>query len=309
MMDFKMKTVLFFALGVTLLCTGCGHDDTPQNRAEAIVAEMNNPDSRNVLVISHRGDWRNWPENSLPAIESAIEQDVDIVEIDIHLTVDSVLVLCHDTTIDRTTTGKGKISGMTYDSLATVFLKTGHGRPTKWKIPTLREALELCRDRVVVNIDKGYDYYDEVLSLTEELGVTGQVLIKGKKTVAEVEEKFAMHENNLLYMPVIDFSKPYSRGLLEDYFRSGVVPMAFEVCWDEMTPEIGEYLKAIMETDTRLWVNSLWPSLCGGLDDDAALLGSPDEIYGKLLDLGVTMIQTDRAELLIGYLRNKGLHD
>jgi len=56
-------------------------------------------------------------------------------------------------------------------------------------------------------------------------------------------------------------------------------------------------------------VNSLWPSLCGGLCDDAALEGDPSAVYGKLVDMGATMIQTDRPELLISYLRSRGLHD
>ena len=56
-------------------------------------------------------------------------------------------------------------------------------------------------------------------------------------------------------------------------------------------------------------MTSLWPSLCGGLCDDAALEGDPSAVYGKLVDMGATMIQTDRPELLISYLRSRGLHD
>lgn len=49
-------------------------------------------------------------------------------------------------------------------------------------MPTLKEALAVCKDRIVVNIDQGYQYYDLVMAITEELGVTEQILIKGKKT-------------------------------------------------------------------------------------------------------------------------------
>ena len=48
------------------------------NRAEKILAEINNPESDYVVVISHRGDWRNYPENSIPAIESVIRMGVDM---------------------------------------------------------------------------------------------------------------------------------------------------------------------------------------------------------------------------------------
>ena len=65
----------------------------------------------------------------------------------------------------------------------------------------------------------------------------------------------------------------------------------------------------VVASGSKLWVNSLWASLCGGLDDDAAFDGNAAEIYGKLVDMGATMIQTDRPELLISYLRSRGLHD
>ena len=93
-----------------------------------------------MLVASHRGDWRNYPENSLPAIRSAIEMGVDIVEIDLALTSDSVLVLCHDRTIDRTTSGRGLIAEITYDSIRRVNLRAGQNAVTHWKVPTLEEV-------------------------------------------------------------------------------------------------------------------------------------------------------------------------
>ncbi len=300
---------LFFLLAGVVLFYACCNNTADQPRAESIVAEINNPHSKNVLVISHRGDWRNWPENSIAAIESAIAMGVDIIELDVQMTSDSVLVVCHDGTLNRTTSGKGRIRDITYDSLSTFVLRSGHGIRTSHRMPTLKEALEVCRDRAVVNIDKGYDYYDEVLKVTEALGVTGQVLIKGKKPVAEVAAKFSEHENNLLYMPIIDILNPKGAALFNEYMETGTVPLAYEVCWTEMTPEVGDCMKKVVETGSKLWVNTLWPSLNGGLCDDEAFVGNVEDVYGKLVDMGATMIQTDRPELLVSYLRSRGLHD
>ena len=50
-----------------------------------------------VVVISHRGDWRNYPENSIPAIESMIRMGVHMMELDVKMTKDSVLVLMKST--------------------------------------------------------------------------------------------------------------------------------------------------------------------------------------------------------------------
>ena len=296
----KINKLLIFA--AALSGAACGEQagtPTAANRAEAIVAEIHNPSSRKVLVASHRGDWRNYPENSIPAIESVIRMGVDIMELDLKLTKDSVLVLCHDHTIDRTTSGKGRCK-----------LRRAHNVVTdSLRMPTLREALELCKDRIVVNIDKGYQYYDLVQRLSEELGVTGQLLIKGKSPVADVAAKFSRYEHNMMYMPIIDILKPKGQALFAEYREKGIVPLAYEICWDRPAPEVEACMREVVAGGSKLWVNSLWASLCGGLDDDRAFEGDPAAVYGKLVDMGATMIQTDRPELLISYLRSRGLHD
>ena len=303
----KKLLILFACLPLLGACTQT--EPVSGNRAAAIVAEIHNPRSKNVVVASHRGDWRNYPENSIAAIESVIGMGVDIMELDLKLTKDSVLVLCHDRTIDRTTSGKGRVCDITYDSIRRCVLKTGHGVKTTHRMPTLREALEVCKDRIVVNVDQGYEYYDLVLAVTEELGVTDQVLIKGKRPAEVVAAKFAAYPHNMMYMPVIDILKPQGRELFEEYRKSEKQPLAYEVCWDEYTPEVEACMKRIADGGSKLWVNSLWSSLCGGLDDDRAFEGGPAAIYGKLIDMGATLIQTDRPELLISYLRSRGLHD
>ena len=58
-------------------------------------------------------------------------------------------------------------------------------------------------------------------------------------------------------------------------------------------------------------INSIWGSLCGYNDDDRAFQ-SPEEAeaaYGRLIDLGAKVFQSDRPDYLIDYLRKKGLHD
>ena len=306
------KHLLATAVVVVLLasCAG-GNAVRDDKRAAKIVAELRNPKSKNVLVICHRGDWRNYPENSIPAIESVIKMGADIVELDIALTSDSVLVLQHDRTIDRCTTGKGKIIDMTYEEIQKYYLKNAHGARNSLdlKVPTLREALEVCKDRIVVNIDKGYDHYDMVLAIAEELGVAEQILIKGSKSLADVREKMAGNKQNLLYMPIITPSNAKSLALFNDYVADAEPQLAYEVCWGKMTPEVEDCMKRVVADGSKLWVNSLWNSLCGGLSDDVAYEISAEEVYGKLVDMGATMIQTDRPELLLDYLRSRGLHD
>ena len=118
--------------------------------------------------------------------------------------------------------------------------------------------------------------------------------------------KFAGHPDNMMYMPIIDILKPQGRELFEEYRKQETQPLAYEVCWDEYTPEVETCMKRIVAGGSKLWVNSLWPSLCGGLDDDRAFRGEIEAVYGRLLEMGATIIQTDRPELLIRYLESKG---
>ena len=311
-----MKKIFKFmmVMAAAAAAFACGPKE-PQyaTRVEKILAELNNPESDYVLVISHRGDWRNYPENSIPAIESIIRMGVDMMELDVKMTKDSVLVLMHDKTVDRMTNGKGKVSDFTYDSLRTLKMKRAHNVATdSVRVPTLREALLCCKDRILVNVDHAYPYYKEIVELANELGVTGQVLMKGKSNIDKVNEDMSKYEHNLLYMPIIDINKPKGKALFAEYQERGVVPMAYEVCYSVLDEDAKECMKKIHETGSVLWINTFWPSVCGGYgNDDDAAYDAPDPfaVYQQYIDLGARMLQTDRPQLVIDFLRSKGLHD
>ena len=132
-----MKRLVSCILAIPALLWGCAGPKTaaPEypTHAAKIVAEIHDPASKYVVVASHRGDWRNYPENSIPAIESVIRMGVDIMELDLKLTKDSVLVLCHDHTIDRTTTGRDvcATSPMIRFSAASCVRRTACVRPRR----------------------------------------------------------------------------------------------------------------------------------------------------------------------------------
>ena len=142
--------------GLLLFGTLSCNSDRPvhENRASGIVAELGNPASRKVLVASHRGDWRNYPENSLPALRSAIDRGVDIVEIDLKMTSDSVLVAVHDATLARTFTyNDGRpvpketaVSDVSYAELRDSFLLKAARPEYRTRVLTLEEFCTECRD-------------------------------------------------------------------------------------------------------------------------------------------------------------------
>lgn len=316
-----MKKILHIIL-LGLCVASCAKAPRYANRAEAIVAQIHDPSSRYVVVTVHRGDWRNFPENSIPAIESIIRMGADIMELDLKMTADSVLILSHDadvlrctnfTSVFRDQPGKSaRVKDLTLEEIKSLSLKRAHNvEIDTLHIPTLREALLCCKDRICVNVDQGYEYYDQVLAVTEELGVTDQILIKGKKSIETVAAHEAAYEHNMMYMPIVDIQKPAGMALFNSYMEQQVVPLAYEVCWQQNDGTFEKVARQIVDQGSKVWVNTIWASLCGGdgNDDDAAFMAEdPGQVYQQYLDNGVSMIQTDRPELLIGWLTKKGRH-
>ena len=285
-----------------------------ESRTDKLLRELNNPKSDYVLVVAHRADWRNFPENSLEAIESSIQMGVDIVELDIHRTADGELVVCHDHTINRTTNGKGKISELTLDYIKSRYLRAGHGATTRYKMPTLAEALDVCKDRVLINLDKGINYYDQVMEMLLARNMADQVIIKSSKSAEDMKEFFAKHNKNMLYMPVVNYNaKAWSKheALFNEYLSTDLPFIAFEMCWDGSLKGEERVFKKVTKSGKRLWINTLWGKICGGVENgyyDDAAVGNEEKIYGKILSYGTSMIQTDRPQMLIKYLESKGRH-
>ncbi len=99
------------------------------------------------FVISHAACKGYAPENTLLGVRQAIELGADGIEIDVHASRDGVPVLIHDDTVDRTTDGSGAVSQMALTQLRK--LDAGNGE----RIPTLAEALDLTRGRVLLVIE------------------------------------------------------------------------------------------------------------------------------------------------------------
>lgn len=98
---------------------------------------------KDVTVTGHRGGAGYGNENTISCISRSLDKGVESLEIDVHLTSDSRIVVCHDESVDRTTNGNGKISEMTFEQLRTLRIVDKNGNETDETIPELCEILEL----------------------------------------------------------------------------------------------------------------------------------------------------------------------
>ena len=282
--------------------------DYSTNKIDQLLKQLNNSNGLDVLVISHRSDWRNYPENSLEAMASAIDMGVDMLEMDVAKTKDNQLVIMHDQTLDRTTNGKGLVSDWTLESLRKLYLKDGLGIETKCKIPTLEEALIVSKGKALVNLDKSYEFFNQAYDIAKKTGTTNQIVMKGyNKTVDEVMSDFGTKLDTIIFMPIINLdNQPNALQIIDDY-QTKLKVKAFEIVFSKDTSKVLTKFPEIKQKGSRIWVNSLWPSMNAGHEDNEAVKNQ-DGIYGWYLKKGVNMIQTDRPQLLINYLKTKKLH-
>ncbi|MBP5566883.1 MAG: glycerophosphodiester phosphodiesterase family protein [Bacteroidales bacterium] len=246
-----------------------------QTRAEILRARLLDPNGSDVLVAAHRADWRSAPENSLEAIESAIRMGVEIVEIDVRRTLGGTLILHHDPILFRPKNA-----------------------------PTLEEALLATKDRVLVNLDKAFPYFDEVMEIAERTGTVEQIIMKSSRLAADVEKRLGKYKGRVIFMPIINLNSTGAISKVEAYVQRMDPPM-FELTFRDDASPVLTIVRARLEGRSRLWYDSLWPALCGG-HDDAASLEDHSQGFGWLIDkAGAGAIQTDIPAVMIEYLKTR----
>ena len=188
-------------------------------------------------------------------------------------------------------------------------LKNGAGCPTRHQIYTFEEVMLLCKGTIMVNIDKGYDYFQEAYAVLEKTGTIDHCVIKAGLPYERVKAENGDVLDKVIFMPIVNLHKEGAEKIINDY-QSHMKPAAYELVFNDDNEEILRLIRKVRDSGAKLFINSLWPELCGGHDDDRAVeLHQPDESWGWILNQGAKLIQTDRPALLLEYLRKKKLHD
>jgi glycerophosphoryl diester phosphodiesterase len=301
------------AVGCNICCSPIQKPATKyvnrNNHFEWVKQEIKNPSGNSVLVAVHRGDWRNAPENSIQALNNAIEMGADIMEFDIRKTKDGHYIVLHDDSLDRCTTGKGRPNEYTLEEIMKYKLKDGLGIPTNHSIPTFEEMMIAAKGRIVVNIDKGYQFFPDVVKVVEKLGMVNQSIINvsGTVTYDSLQILHPYISDSLILMPVININKSGATTIIDSYM--GRRPVIYQLVFNNATSTILKRISEIRMQNGGIWFNSLWPHLSAGHNDGRAVEeNQPDETWGWLVNKKATIIQTDRPKELLNYLRRKKKH-
>lgn len=273
-------------------------------RTAQLERRLAGPDGQ-IMIVAHRGCWKGTSENSIDAIDACIAFGIDMVELDVRATRDGVLVLMHDQMVDRTTDGTGKVEELDWAYLQTLRLREGAGRGTpltERRIPTLAQALQAAKGRILINIDSKTDLTDKLLTEVDRYGDRKQVLFKAAATPDQVRAA-APWVGTVAFQPIIREREMTGdpRASVPPY--DDLRPVGYEI--DIVNPDtIATLGPVIQQRCARFWVNSLNGTVA--LHDSKALL-TPDHIWGRMIRNGVDTIQTDEPLALKAYVADRSL--
>ena len=286
-----LNYVAVFATIFFLSCSSTNTGTVNNAGISYILDEFHNASSKTVLVAAHRGAHNGNFENSIASIHKAIELGVDIVELDVKTTKDGFLVLMHDSKIDRTTTGTGKVEDLTFAELRTYKLKAPYGRVSEETVPTFEEALKIIKGKIMVDIDMKTDNVEGMVAMVEKTGTNDYVFyFDNDYHQLDAIKKI---ESSAQIMP-----RAYSFHMAD----SAIVkynPPVVHIDPDFYTKDLTQMLR---KNNSRVWINTL------GEADCYIRRGEGDKVLEKLLPNGANIIQTDEPEMLLQLLRYKGLH-
>ena len=255
-------------------------------------------------IVAHRGAWKVAPENSVAAIEAAADRGYEIVEIDARRAADGGFFLMHDPGLERTTDRTGRAEDLPMSDLTATRLRQRDGGPdaplTSHIIPTLSDALRAARGRVYLDIDVKHERdLEEVADLIMAEGMTDQVDIKIDVQSGEDGDHLRALQRRfgVVVMPKTYFERLTADDLMAVLSSTGA-PIV-EATFDALTT-IAERREAFRNAGMSIWVNTLDPAACCGLDDRSAA-EDPQSVWGVLMAAGASVVQTDTPENLLAY--------
>lgn len=244
------------------------------------------------LVSAHRGGrFRDgYPENSLATFKDVLQHNPALIECDVNISRDSVLLLLHDNTLERTTTGRGAVNARDWKSLKKLRLLDDRRAETRHRIPKLKKVLKWARKRTILTVDvKDRVPLEKVVALIERTKAEEYAVL----IVHALEEALLVHRLNPRLMISAGIT---SQEDLNAYLQAGIPAqnlLAFTGT-RRIKPRLYQRLR-------ELGI----PVLFGTFDtaDTVRKEAARDQLYRTYLEQGIHILATDRpldaGELLL----------
>ncbi len=278
---------IFFALFFFITIYSC----TPSRKItfytpvpNSIFDYFNYKTGKTPIVSVHRGGGNliGLPENCIESFEYIVNKIPCIIECDIEMSKDSIMVLMHDKSLERTSTGSGLVAQSNYEDIKKLKLEDNFGNLTEFSIPTLEKTLLWGKNRVIFTLDvKKTTPYRLVMNLVKKMDAINYSAII-TYNLKEAVEVYDIDPNFLISVSLMqpsDYDRLHEAGIPDKNM------VAF-IGTREPKPEFIEFLhnKGIM----------CILGVLGNLDKKAAASG--DQLYSDFIKSGVDIFATDRPE-------------
>lgn len=238
------------------------------------------------VVIAHRGDHTEAPENTLAAYQHAIDNEADYVEIDLRTTKDGKLVIMHDATLNRMTGTNGSVSNWMFDSLRTLYVKeSAHPEWGLHKIPTFKEVLNLCKGKINIYLDFKAASVEQAYQEITAAGMEKNVIV-----YINAPQQFLDWRRVAPQMPLM-ISLPQRASSAQ---QMNSILQQFKV--DILDGDYNEYTPETIAAANKKGV-PVWADVQSAIEADH---------WEAALNLGLQGLQTDHPKTLTDYLKAKG---
>lgn len=277
-----------------------------QKRYEEINGLLNAKfDEKQVLICAHRGSWHgNVIQNTTLAYKAALMQGADIVETDTTRSWDGEVFSIHDGVEPRLFGWTRNSTRMTAEQIAGFTPFNALGEPSSHHVQRLEEVFEFLRNGQLLNIDRSWRAGGQVIPLLDKHPhMLRQAILKAPLDHPEVLAQLENHPVKYMFMPICYSIADIEKALeYKDINTVGVELIAFTP-EDELYSD--EAIRFVHSKGLFCWVNALTltdvdprKALYGDLDDDISIMESPARGWGRLMDKGIDVIQTDWPALV-----------
>lgn len=265
-------------------------------------------EEKKILVAAHRGTYGgNVIENTYLSSIVALVSGADIIEIDAARSTDGVLYAFHDGEEERRfgiSTNLKKLSSKEIEKLEYLNIIGEKSGEHIWRLYDLLKAL---KGKGLINLDRAWDYLDDVFEIIKKLEMQDQVIIKTHPT-DEAFEYFKNNELKLMFMPIARKKEDIIK-----FIHPNINMVAAEILFSGEDDEIIEdkFLKSLAEKNIKIWANAITlgghekHNLSALKDDNNSLLNN-GEGWNWLINKKINIIQTDWPYLLRSYI-NKNI--
>ena len=269
-------------------------------------------EEKQVLIAAHRGSWRgNIIQNTTGAYRAALRMGADVVETDTSVTADGVVYSIHDGTERELLDCSRSVLEMTSEEIDAIHPLNALMMPSTHKIQRLEEVFAFLTHGELLNIDRSWKAGGLVPGLLDRYPhMKRQALLKAPLRERDVIEQLHEHPVKYMFMPICSTVKDVDEAL--KYPELNVVGAELIASKPEDELFSDDAIAYIHSRGLFTWVNALtltdfYPeaALYGELDDDISVLEEPSRGWGRLMDKGIDVIQTDWPSILRDFRKDK----